>query len=316
MQYHCIDIIIFDSSSDDRTKNVVLNYQIDGFDNVIYERYNGVYDGFSLDQKVMEAYRQYNGQYEYLWGCRDGLIIDADIVESEIVPVMKEQVDFIVVNPKWRAEATKGNIEYSNCVDLFREQCLQMTILGSTVVRSATISKVLDVIPLEEGKNYGMWHPIAYFQYIAYHDFRAAYIESNAWYYSPATSSNSFMVSHPMRRWCREWYHIIMNLPKCYDEYKKQTMKINISDFHPFFATDLLKSRAAGEMTWGELKENRQLLPYVCDTPIWVFYTVCLLPRSVAQHLSSKSGGKIGKVVRSIYCIVRGVVPGEAGIEG
>lgn len=315
LRKHCIDVIIFDSSKDERTKNVVRNFQIDGFYNVTYERYDGIYDGFSLDHKVIEAFRQFADKYEYLWVCRDGLIVDGAVAAEEVFPVMDNKPDFIVTNPLWRCEKEYGGKKYTDCTEFFAEQCMQMTVLGATIVKSSTIISILNSIPLEEGRNYSLWQPIAYFEYIANHDFVAEYVEKNIWYYNSADAPKNDGKNKSIHQWCWEWYHVVTNLPACYDPYKKEILKIHMSDFHPFFARELVKIRAGGGLTWKELKRNREILPYVCDTKLGVFYAVALLPKSVCRYLAEHPEGKIGKLLRGIYCVIRGIAPGEVGIE-
>ena len=61
-----VDIIIFDSSSDYKTAAVVDNYIIEGLTNLKYIRWQGKWDGFSLDSKVIDAYLMFWEEYEYL----------------------------------------------------------------------------------------------------------------------------------------------------------------------------------------------------------------------------------------------------------
>lgn len=311
LQYRCIDVIIFDSSDDERTKNVTMNFQIDGFDNVKYERYDGIYDGFSLDHKVMNAYSRFSEQYEYIWACRDGLIVDADIVAREVFPELEKHSDFIVVNPEWRCEKKLGKKSYRDCGELFQEQCMQMTVLGATIIRSDTIAKILDAIPLQEGKNYGLWQPIAFFEYIADHEFYAVSMETNVWYYNSSGAPKSHWKNATMRQWCCEWYRIILGLPSCYDSYKKEVLKVHMFDFHPFCARELLKIRAGGGMSLVEVIKNSVQMSAVCDTPMWVIRVISLLPKSVARFLSVHIDGKLSKIIRGVYCIIRGIVPGR-----
>lgn len=315
LQDNNIDIIIYDSSTDSKTEIVVQNYQFEGFDNVRYQRYTGIYDGFSLDHKVMAAFEEFSGQYEYLWACRDGLIVDGNIVSKEVYPAIKECADFIIVNALWRCEKRLGNKSYTDCRKLFHEQCMQMTVLGATIVRSETIQKILEEIPLEEGRNYSLWQPLAYFEYIANKKFLAMSIEANIWNYNTSSAPKSHWKSQTMRQWCKEWYQVITNLPACYDPYKKDVLKIHMSDFHPFYARELIKIRASGGLKRSEIRENTHMLPYVCNTPLWVFYMISMIPKYLARYLASHEGGKLENIIRGTYYVLRGKVPGEEEIE-
>lgn len=311
LKKHNIDVIVYDSSANDKTENVVKNYQIEGFHNVIYQRYRGIYDGFSLDHKVMEAFRTFSDQYEYLWVCRDGLIIDGDVVAETIYPEIKQQKDFIVVNALWRCEKNLGYREYTDAAELFKDQCIQMTVLGATIVKSKTIKKILSAIPLEQGRNYSLWQPIAYFEYIAYNSFSATSVEADIWNYNTSSAPKSHWKSQSVRQWCEEWYQVISNLPQCYDAYKQSVLKIHMLDFHPFYTRELLKVRSSGGLSIEITAKNKHILPAVCDTPIWVFYAVSILPKNLAKYLVEHAGGRIENIVRAIYFIICGKVPGE-----
>lgn len=310
-----IDVIIFDSSKDVRTKTIAKNFQIEGYSNVIYDVYDGEYDGFSLDQKVMAAYERYCGRYEYLWVCRDGLIVNGFVVKESIFPVMETEPDLIIVNPAWCCEKELGNKKYMDCTELFREQCMQMTVLGATILKSSTIRSILDTIPLEKGRNYSLWQPIAHFEYIAENDFLAVSIEANVWNYNPAAPSNSFWKSQAMRQWCEEWYQVITGLPNCYDPYKAEVLKIHMKDFHPFYARELLKMRAGKGLSFLSVRKNKKILPYVCDTPVWIFYVISLLPKSFAKYLCKHPGGKLENCIRGLYFVVRGKLPDEGDAD-
>lgn len=315
LQYHDIDIIIYDSSDDDKTQTVTMNYQIEGFDNVIYKRYDGIYDGFSLDHKVMQAYCEFAAQYEYLWVCRDGLIIDADIVKEKVFPILEEGADFIVVNPEWHCEKKLGDQTYTDCRKFFYEQCMQMTVLGATIVKSDSIFKIINTIPLEDGRTYGLWQPIAFFEYIANRDFLAMSLEANVWNYNMSGAEKSHRKNQSMRQWCKEWYRLIKGLPTCYDPYKNEVLKIHMIDFYPFSAQELLKIRAENGLTFKAVRENRAQLIAICDTPMWVFNIISILPVSLARFLTKHFFEKFVAVIRAAYCIIRGIVPGEAEIE-
>ncbi|UIJ39545.1 glycosyltransferase (plasmid) [Desulfobaculum bizertense] len=97
-----IDLIIYDSSSNDETEALITNFHADGCDNVYYHRYEGKFDGFSLDHKLVQAYKDYVDDYDYIWLCRDGLIVTIDNCYKELFSAMNQKCDCIFVDASFR----------------------------------------------------------------------------------------------------------------------------------------------------------------------------------------------------------------------
>ena len=102
-----IDIIIFDSSNSDETKNIVERYKNYGYYNVLYERYQGEFDGFSLDEKVIEAYKKFSDEYKYIWLSRDGLIPIVNNIFDRIKYYANHNFECIIVDTISRTNQLK-----------------------------------------------------------------------------------------------------------------------------------------------------------------------------------------------------------------
>ena len=87
-----IDFIIYDSSDNEETKKIVVKYQKKGYECLKYEQYTGIYDGYAIDDKIIEAYKRHYDYYEYLWLMRDGLIINIPLCASKIYDLMKKKI--------------------------------------------------------------------------------------------------------------------------------------------------------------------------------------------------------------------------------
>ena len=312
MQYIGVDIIVFDSSADDRTEAIVNNFIIDGCTNIRYVRWQGEWDGFSLDNKVIDAYKMFCDEYEYLWALRDGLIIhDSAVVKKELFPAISRGNDFIVINATCRDYNHFGNRQYENCVDLFSEQLMQMTILGATIVKGSVIKKVIQKVPNEKGKTYGLWQPMSFFYYMAEEGVKVESIVDDIWIYNTSGATSSFLGKNTFKQWCEIWCELINNLPPCYDKHKKQAKYIYMSDFHPFQAVNLLSVRANRGLNIAEVNRCRHNLPDVCKTPVLVFYIIALLPCCVADYLRKNMEGSLFRLLSAIYYFAFGIVPGE-----
>lgn len=57
---------------------------------------------FSLDHKIIKAYSDFYNDYDYLWICRDGLIINLEYIYELLYKAMKMEVDYIIVDSMFR----------------------------------------------------------------------------------------------------------------------------------------------------------------------------------------------------------------------
>jgi hypothetical protein len=75
-----VDLVIYDSSSDNATEMVVQQYVNNGMygGGVSYKRYTGIFDGISLDHKFLAALDEYSSLYDYVWPVRDGMLLEID----------------------------------------------------------------------------------------------------------------------------------------------------------------------------------------------------------------------------------------------
>lgn len=312
--YHIgVDIIVYDSSDDARTESVVRNFQIDGLSNVIYDRWSGKWDGFSLDNKVIDAYKKYSRKYEYLWAHRDGLIVVPKYV-NDIIKLLSNNLDMLIVNTSCRDVKNIGQKIYNKPAFLFKDQCMQMTVLGATIVRTDIIMDIINKIPLEKDVNYGMWQPIAFFQYFSNKSISAKSFVDDVWFGNPSAAKSSFGGKNTMLQWCDMWYDMITKLPSCYDKYKNDVLKVEMSDFHPYRVINLISLRANNGIDYSTVKKMARKIKYVSDTKLKMFYFVSLLPKSCAKFIYNNRDGNIGKILIALYYVIFGIVPGEKEI--
>lgn len=297
-----IDFIVYDSSSDDKTKEIVKEYQAQGYDCLKYERYNGDYDGFSLDEKVIEAYKSHYDCYEYLWLMRDGLIINIPLCSSKIYSLMMKKYDVIVVDDYSRdPDCTEPVIEYVDSGAFFHDQIHQMTVLGLSIVKSSFIREVIKEQPLDKTLSWGMWQPIAFFHYFSGHPVHAVSFVGSLFLHNVMTRKSAFWTKHLLWQWAERWYIMIDQLPAVYNRYKTTAWRIGMSDFHPFWPWFLVSARAYQGLTWRKYFQNRKYLPYVCDTATWKFIGALLLPSYLCRCMIEKSEQPFTLFLRRVY---------------
>ncbi len=285
---YCIDIIIYDSSNDTKTKNIVDKYKNIGYSNVYYDFYDGVYNGVSIDEKVISAYKKYGLIYEYVWLHRDGLGIDIKNVILGIEKYILNKFDLIIVDWKYRDYKHHGNKVYTDCGKLFHEQCHQLTVLGASVIKGKCAVEMVDTVPLDEEKNLGIWQPYAIFKYFSDRKFLAASWVGDLWIVLSNVEGGSFWHCQTLWQWGERWYKAITYLPDVYNHYKKEVLKFELIDCKPFKPEFIAKTRSLGGLNIKKINQYKQYLPHVCNTPIWKFYAIALLPKKHAFKIVNR----------------------------
>lgn len=274
-----VDLIIYDSSDDDNTQRRVKQFSKKGYSNIKYVKYTGFYDGRSLDHKLIEAYKEYANQYEYIWICRDGIAVEWDYVHSRLKKLFDDRNDLIVVDSDWRDIWGTGNRQYHNAVKLFQDQCIRMVTLGTMIVNSRFMMRVIEEIPIDDS-NYSLWQMVAIFQYYARHRIMAASYTGNVFVYNPMGTISSFWNSNgkALWQWAERWYIVVDSLPKMYDKAKKNVYKIDMYDFHPFSMHTLLLIKSNNGLRIKDVVHYQKYFRYIHDRPIWQYYILALLP--------------------------------------
>ena len=244
---HGIDIIIFDSSNNNKTKEITEHFA-KKFSNVIYDKWEGVYDGISIDNKVIDAYKKYSGKYQYLWATRDGLCINISYMIDKLNDLMSKGKDLIIVDSYGRDYKYHGSKNYTDSTLLFKEQCAHMNTLGTYILKSDFALKVINEIPVDD-KVYGMYFPMALFHYYKNHTLNASSYVGILWKLNRGASTSSFWTRKILWQWAKRWYEMIDALPSIYNKYKAEVMQIETFDFKPFTPLYLAKARKYGGLT-------------------------------------------------------------------
>lgn len=305
-----IDLIIFDSSTNQKTKEIVEKFNRKGYRNIKYKFYNGYYDGLSLDHKIIEAYKLYWNQYEYIWICRDGITIDFDYIHMYIKNLIELKMDLIIVDSEWRDIKKTGNKIYTDCRELFKDQCIRMVTLGTVIVSSNFIRKVVFNIPIEN-TNYSLWQVISIFQYYAIHplEVKVASYVGNVFVYNPKGTISSFWNTNgkALWQWAERWCIVIKLLPSIYDDYKSKMYPIEMIDFHPFSVKTLLLIKANGGLSLFNIIKYIKYLKYVSTRPIWQYYVLSLFPisKKVLKSILMDKDSIPYKICKGVYKIIR-----------
>lgn len=279
-----IDVIVYDSSSDDETKKVTEEFA-QKYDNIIYDKWEGVYDGVSIDNKVLDAYRKYSSKYKYIWQTRDGVAIAIDYVLPNIEPLINKGQDIIIVDQDFKDFKHYGSKDYDDCALLFKEQCSHLQTLGTFIVKNEFILDVMDKVKLDD-KTYGLYCPIAFYYYWAKNKLKASSWVGSLWQpMSGVTPTSSFWTRKILYQWGERWFLLIDNLPSIYDKYKEEVLLIETYDFKPFTLKYLIKAKEYGGLTVSLINKYKEYIKHVSRTPLWKFYVVAILPSFISKKI-------------------------------
>ena len=154
-----VDLIIYDSSDNYDTKKIVESFIRNGYQNVYYKKYGGLFDGFSLDHKIIEAYKEFSSGYDYLWLCRDGLVPVIDEIIEKFMFYKQEKIDCVIVDTKSRNYGLEIERSYNrkeDCLAFLKEQVTRLQTLGMLIFSKEYASYLLKEFPLTES-TYSLW---------------------------------------------------------------------------------------------------------------------------------------------------------------
>lgn len=282
-----IDLIIYDSSSNNETFDVVKKIQSTGYYNVMYHRYTGEFDGFSLDHKLIQAYDDYAEEYDYIWLCRDGLIPVVDEILEKVRYYKKKGIDCIIVDTKSRVnglEMEQYYIDKSDCANFLLDQVTRLQTLGMLIFSGKFARRLLDTVPLDD-TTYSLWQMAAPFHAFANGDCKVVFCTKNVFALNEYASTTHFWskASKMMEQWAYRWNLVISNMPQEYEMVKEKCMMVYTVDFHPFTARNILEMRGYGGLNQGMVSKYKEYLPKVTMTPVWYFYVVAILPKCLAR---------------------------------
>lgn len=282
-----VDAIFYDSSNDDKTKKVVEEARQNGYYNVIYRKYEGVFDGFSLDHKVISAYQEFGDEYEYLWLCRDGLVPLLDEIIERLRHCKRQNIGCIIVDTKSRNDGVQKDAEYKerkDCERFLRDQATRLQTLGMLIFSSQFAKELIEQIPLDH-KTYSLWQMSAPFHLFAQKPYRILFFTMNVFDINYCACATHFWskAEKALKQWGYHWSHIIECLPKEYEHVKTECLMVYTVDFHPFTICNLLEMRGWGGLNLSLVNQYENDLKKTTQTPISYIKVIACMPKLFAR---------------------------------
>ena len=281
--YKCgIDVYVYDSSDDDKTKYIVEWYS-KKYNNIKYVRWNGRYDGVSIDNKVIDAYKEFSEKYDYVWLSRDGLVFNTICIFSLIKEYISKGIDVISINDSIRNFKFIRSGIYEDIRLFFKDCFVEMNTLGLTIVKSSFIKEVIKNEPLN-GNNYGLWQPVSFFVYASKHHVTSAVAIGAIFLPILKAEKSHFWMKKIFYQWCDRWINYINYLPDYYNEYKRYVIKPKTFDFSPFSLENIMMAKKEGCLKISDIFSHRKKISIVSDTELWKFYVVYFIPRFLLKR--------------------------------
>lgn len=302
-----VDIIVYDSSDNEKTRNIVNEFRENGYYNVSYQRYGGLFDGFSLDHKIMQIYTDYADCYDYIWVCRDGLVPVIDEIIEKLRYYKESNVGCIIVDAKSRNEGIEKEKCYEKIEDcglFLREQAHRLQTLGMLIFSGEFAKQLVKTEPINDD-NYSLWQMAAPFHSFAKVPFKVVFFSRNVFATNEKAVDTHFWgkAEKTIRQWGERWYHIIMSMPDVYNEVKEECLMVYTVDFHPFSARLVMELRAYGGLNAIIVCKNSSILKQVTKTPMWYFYTISLCPKwllKIILHYNDNHKGVFSSIRKKL----------------
>lgn len=315
-----VDLVVYDSSDDAYTKEVTEKYISNGYKNVIYHRYQGYFDGVSLDHKLISIYEDYASYYEYIWIIRDGLIPRISSFYNRLMKYISEKYQCIIVDALYRNGYVSKEVIYNSTKaeykKLLEEQVFRMQTLGMLIFSSDFAINLINEVPVDE-KVYSLWQMAAPLHYFANHDMKIVFCIEDAFTYNPNCFKGHFWQAGEKlyQQWGVRWCKVIDSLPLDYQPVCEKVYKIYTCDFHPFKPTTVAELRVNGSLNFQMIKKYKTVLKKVTDTPIWFFYFASCTPKSMWKYILTKEDSLVSIVVWGVYMMINNIEPEEGRIE-
>ncbi|MDE7043981.1 MAG: hypothetical protein K2O97_03015 [Acetatifactor sp.] len=279
------DVIIYDSSTDDRTKNVVENFIAKDYSNLQYVHYNDPTDDLYGVKKVAVALSEYANNYEYVWLCGDTTILLLEEYEKEMLELIKKDYDVIHIYVNNKNIGSQQDMNYK----IFFENFFWSMTHWCSFILSKRLIREMDKWNDEYIKlNITAVTVFTIFAALANRGFKIAYINHRGYKCSPYRTHAMSQQNKELLRGYAEMISIgINNLPKEYDTVKSAAKKNFTKNTGMFSWQGAIDLRTDGNLTLRKLNKYKKHLIQMTDVPIAWFYLWSVLPAGIARKLSN-----------------------------
>lgn len=263
-----IDIYMYDSSTNNKTKDIVYHMINDGAKNLFYIRID---DKIGGDGKILQVLKEYGikKHYDYIWPNKDRSYVTEKTVKK-IQSISQKHYEGILIE-NWNPIQT-DRIEHKSSYDkieFFEKFGWLVNSWESVLFSTEMLSYVDDWKKFEQryhlGSKNGFNQSMIFFGGLdLVKDAKVGIVNyKDVEVYNSDLASSSW-IDNTFNTWGKNWPEAIKRLPSCYDKYKNKVIKDQ--GMHPmvFGSIDnLISLKEKGILTykvWEDIKERWNIL--------------------------------------------------------
>ena len=273
-----VDIYIYDTSSNDDTKKLVEKYNQAACEHFFYYKHEN-YPDRTTDLKVINAFRELEDQYRYVWLSGDGCILKI----TEMLDLIKHYLnqDYAVIHFTGEDETNKSVIEeYNRPEELFGDYAPFMTYYSATILSSEFIKQIYWEELGKEYRNSGFLFWKGIFEGLADGKHKMAVVHRRHLIVNPYKNGNSsFGPGKFLRFWVRDWPKVVSALPACYDGYKEKVC-IGLGERQKFYQMEnLIKLRRTGNLDKALFEQYKDDFAKATNVSLKKIYFAATMPQ-------------------------------------
>jgi len=309
-----IDVYLYDSSTNEETKEVVDAFLEKGIHNLYYVR---ISPEIWIDEKLLMIFSGYGllHKYKYIWPVKDRNFADKPLLEAVLEEAEKDyEAIFLEVMDTGICETEKpGRVVYSEAAEFYKDWAWLATSMDVTLFRTDTL---LSRIDWEEFQARYFWNGENQFDHftVLFHGLAQKEKSSvcmlygkNIYFYT-MKSGGSMWIKDIFNIWGNLWLKVNHAFPSCYDKYKERVIHQGASLSWIFGSQDqLVNLKQQGILTEQAYEEIKERWEKLSDVPVeelkmiaygkWQEYEAMLLDR-INELLTGENYEELDKLYR------------------
>jgi len=224
-----VDIYIYDSSTDEETKNVVESFVLEGFKNLYYI---GLDPSVGFDEKLIMIFSGYGLRYnyQYIWPVKDRSYVEEITVQAVLEETVKGyDAIFLTAGQGDSFNETVSEKVYLQKETFYADWGWLATSLDVTLFHVEDLLKGIDWYGFRDRYFFGgenlfdhftvLFHGLAQKEHVS-----IGVISGKAAEIHSVDIGNSMSIKDIFKIWGRLWIQINHALPACYEKYKAATV--------------------------------------------------------------------------------------------
>jgi hypothetical protein len=289
---YIFNIFVSDNNSSDDTIEVLHKWE------KILPRltYYSQSENVKYDRNLNTCFKHCNT--EYIWAIGDSIQITEKTMNKVFNALIEKRPTAIVIDVFSQINF-KENKVYTNVKILIEDLGWYITLLSSCIYSKKMISNDANIIKYFDTNFLQVG---AFFEYLANcENFEVLLLCNSTLEYVKNDINENKLVKKSWQNntfsiFARHWFEIIMSLPtsipmesklKCVADHDKHT--------HIFNYKKIFRQKILGDIDFCDYKESRRFIPFITNTPVWMFDIISMIPKIPTKYLLCIKKFKNGK---------------------